>query len=575
MIFSGRCRMAWLVLLILFATSDWASASTIERPAKNRGAQAAATSRGQRLSAHGKNLLNFVIDGGTLPGLDLPSFEDLKGETREFYDSLGDSLAWISHSKPTSQALAMIHLLKIADEKGLNAEDYDGPGWDSRLARLEQPDPLREAHLVMFDVALTVSVMRYISDLNIGRVSPRLFHFELDTYARRIDLSEFLKGMLASGSDIGSRVQDVEPPFPAYRRTILALQKYRQLAREDDGESLPATGKTIQPGDSYAGAPRLFRLLRLLGDLPPGATVPSSTDYKGTLPEAVKHFQERHGLESTGLIDEETLKALNTPVSRRVTQLKLTLERWRWAPHEFARPPIVVNIPEYRLRADDEKYHWVLSMKVVVGAAYRHQTPIFASEIRSVIFRPYWNVPLGIQREEFIPKIEANPAYLAENSYDIVDSKGNVVDEDPARDEVKDKLRSGQLGIRQRPGPDNALGLVKFDFPNQFDVYMHGTPSTELFSKFRRDFSHGCIRVEDPVSLASWILRDQPEWTAENIRSAMYGESTIRVALLKALPVLIVYGTAVVMEDGQVHFFEDIYGHDETLERTLTADEHQ
>jgi murein L,D-transpeptidase YcbB/YkuD len=557
----------------LFATSDWAIASTIERRAKNRGAQAVEISKGQRLSAHGKNLLDFVVDGGTLPDLDRPSFEDLKDETREFYDSLRGSLAWVSHSKATSQALTMIHLLKTADDKGLKAEDYDGPRWDSRLARLEQPDPLREAHLVIFDVALTVSVMRYVSDLNVGRVNPRLFHFELDTHDRRTDLSEFLKGMLASGPDIGSRLQDVEPPFPAYRRTILALQKYRELAREDDGEPLPAVGKTIQPGDSYAGVQRLFRLLSLLGDLSPGAIAASSTVYQGTLPEAVKHFQGRHGIESTGLIDKETLKALNTPIARRVTQLELMLERWRWAPHEFVSPPIVVNIPEFRLRADDEKFHWVLSMKVVVGKAYGHKTPVFASEIRSVIFRPYWNVPLRIQREEFIPKIEENPAYLAENAYDIVDSDGSVVDEDPRREEVRDKLRSGQLGIRQRPGPDNALDLVKFDFPNQFDVYMHGTPSTELFSKSRRDFSHGCIRVEDPVSLAQWILRDRPEWATESIRNAMYGETTVRVALLKPIPVLIVYGTAVVMEDGEVRFFDDIYGHDAALERALTLDD--
>jgi L,D-transpeptidase YcbB len=573
MICSVRCRIASLVLLLLFAMSDWAIAITIERLGKNRGAQAAEILNGQRLTAHGKSLLDFVIDRGTLPDLDRPSFEDLKGETREFYDSLSDSLAWISHSKPTSQALAMIHLLKIAGEKGLKAEDYDIPGWDGRLARLEQPDPLPEAHLVIFDVALTISAMRYISDLNVGRVNPRLFHFELNIHDRRMDLSEFLKSMLASGSDIALRVQDVEPPFPAYRRTILALQKYRELARDDDGEPLPAAAKTIQLGDSYVGVPRLFRLLRLLGDLAPGATAPSSTVYQGSLPEAVRRFQGRHGIESTGLIDGETLKALNIPIARRVTQLELTLERWRWGPHEFTHPPIVVNIPEFRLHADDEEYHWVLSMKVVVGKAYGHKTPVFASEIRSVIFRPYWNVPFGIQRDEFIPKIEENPAYLAENSYDIVDSDGNVVDEDPGRDEVREKLRSGQLGIRQRPGLDNALGLVKFDFPNQFEVYMHGTPFTELFSKSRRDFSHGCIRVEDPVSLSQWILRDRPEWTAENIRNAIYGETTVRVPLLKPIPVLIVYGTAVVMEDGEVRFFDDIYGHDATLERTLARDD--
>jgi murein L,D-transpeptidase YcbB/YkuD len=570
MAFSGRWRRSWFVPLLLLAVSDKVIASRANEQGVIRAPKAAEASERQGLSAEGKSLLDSIIDVGKLPDLHRTSFVDLKGETREFYVSLDDSLAWISNSKPTSQALTMIHLLETAGGKGLNAEDYNGPRWDSRLARLEQPSPPREADLVSFDVALTVSAMRYISDLYIGRVSPRLLHFELDIHERKMDLSEFLKGVLASGSDISSGIQDVEPPFPAYRRTILALQKYREVAREDDGEPLPAAGKTIQPGDTYAGVPRLFRQLRLLGDLPLGATAPSSTVYQGTLPGAVKHFQERHGIESTGQIDEETLKVLNTPIARRVTQLELTLERWRWAPHKFVRPPVVVNIPEFRLHADDEQYHWVLSMKVVVGKAYGHKTPVFASEIRSVIFRPYWNVPLAIQREEFIPKIEENPAYLAENSYDIVDNDGNVVGEDPTSEGVRDKLRSGQLGIRQRPGPDNALGLVKFDFPNQFDVYMHGTPSTELFSKSRRDFSHGCIRVEDPVSLASWILRDQPEWTAENIRNAMYSEKTVRVALSKPIPVLIVYGTAVVMEDGEVRFFEDIYGHDAVLERALT-----
>lgn len=516
-------------------------------------------------------MLDSILDGGKLPELNRASFGDLRGETKEFYASLDDSLAWIFGSKPTDQARVLIHLLETADEKGLDAADYDGHTWNDRVARLDQSRGTREADLVRFDVVLTVSAMRYISDLYFGRVSPRLLHFELELHERKIDLSEFLKGVLASVSGIASSMQEIEPPFPAYQRTILALRRYRELAREDDGERLPALGRSVEPGDSYAGVPRLYRLLRLVGDLPPGVAAPSSIVYDGALVEAVKHFQERHGIESTGLVNEETLKALNTPIARRVTQLELALERWRSAPHEFVSPPIVVNIPEFRLRVDDEKYHWVFSTKVVVGKAYHHQTPVFASEIRSIIFRPYWSVPLGIQRAEFVPLIEKNPTYLVENSYDIVDSDGKVVDEDPTKEEVRDKLQSGQLGIRQRPGPDNALGLVKFDFPNQFDIYLHGTPATELFSKSRRDFSHGCIRVEDPVSLAQWVLRDRPEWTAENVRSAMYGETTVHVAVLKPIPVLIVYGTAVVMEDGEVRFLDDIYGHDAALERALAT----
>jgi murein L,D-transpeptidase YcbB/YkuD len=208
-------------------------------------------------------------------------------------------------------------------------------------------------------------------------------------------------------------------------------------------------------------------------------------------------------------------------------------------------------------------------MKVVVGKAYRHQTPVFAREIRSVIFRPYWDVPSSILRAEVIPHLEKNPFYLAENSYEIVDKKGKVVSEGTLSHEIEEQLRSGALAVRQKPGPENALGLVKFEIPSRYDVYLHGTPATALFSRSRRDFSHGCIRVEDPVSLAAWVLRDKPGWTTDKIRTAMSGDKTIQVKLDKPIPVMILYSTAVVMEDGEVRFFDDIYGHDAALERAL------
>jgi murein L,D-transpeptidase YcbB/YkuD len=270
----------------------------------------------------------------------------------------------------------------------------------------------------------------------------------------------------------------------------------------------------------------------------------------------------------------QTVKDLNTPLSHRVAQLQLTLERWRWLPHQFQRPPIIVNIPEFRLRAVDEQYHWVLFMKVVVGRAYRHRTPVFAANIKSVIFRPYWNVPLSIVRAELLPHIEKDPAYLAKNSYEVVDSAGTVVGQGTVSEQIKRQLRSGKLGIRQTPGPNNALGLLKFDFPNPHDVYMHGTPAMELFSRSRRDFSHGCIRVEDPVALAAWLLRGNPEWNTDHIRAATLAETTFRVDLERPIPVLIVYGTAVVMEDGEVHLFRDIYGQDAALEQALLSRSH-
>jgi murein L,D-transpeptidase YcbB/YkuD len=526
----------------------------------------------QQLTAEGKVELQSLMSAAVLAELRWPEFERYQSEVKEFYESFGGALPWMQNFTLASQARSMIQLLKSADSEGLNAEDYDGSRWDGRVADLERLTPPSESVLVRFDVALTVSSMRYVSDLSQGRANPRVVKSGLDTDGTTLDLAEFLRRELIDSSDLDAAVKALAPPFPTYHRTLDALRTYTQLARRDDGERLPVPRKPVRPGDSYAGLPRLTRLLALLGDLADkNSQQTARLIYQGALVDGVKRFQMRHGLEPNGRIDTATLRELNTPFSRRVTQLQLTLERLRWLPHRFERPPVIVNIPEFRLRAVDQQYHWVLLMKVVVGKAYRHRTPVFAANIKSVIFRPPWHVPLSIVRAEMVPNIEKDPAYLRKHSYEIVDRGGNAVSTDAVNAAIKSALYSGKLGIRQKPGPDNALGLIKFDLPNPYDVYMHGTPATELFARSRRDFSHGCIRVEDPVALATWLLRDKPGWTAERIRAATLGEETLRVDLGKPVPALIVYGTAVVMEDGEVRFFRDIYGHDAALERALAS----
>ena len=462
-----------------------------------------------------------------------------------------------------------MELLKSSDKKGLDPEDYDGPRW----AALEWnlcPSTSSEPNLIRFDVGLTVSIMRYVSDLHRGRVNPRSVHFEIDVDTHKFDLSEFLTLKVLNATDVEAVLAQVEPPFPTYRRTLHALQDYLETTKADQGTPLPLPLEPINPGDDYAGVRQLAHLLTLLGDLPRSdATEIPAELYQEPLVQAVKRFQQRHGLEPNGQINAETLKALNTPLASRVRQLQLTLERWRWLPHNLELPAIIVNIPEFRLRVVDERYRWVLSMKIVVGKAYHHETPVFASELRSVTIRPSWNVPLGIQRNELLPQIEKNPSYLSANSYVITDGGGRLVAADPAENDVREKLRSGELHLRQEPGPNNALDLIRFDLPDPFDVYLHGTPATELFAKTRRDFSHGCIRVEDPFALAAWIFRNKPKWTPEHIRMVMSGKKTIRVGLEKSIPVLIVYGTAVVIEDGEVYFLDDIYGQDAALEEAL------
>jgi L,D-transpeptidase YcbB len=522
------------------------------------------------LSPDGEAALHNFLAAAELPGLHWPDFANYQKEAKEFYDAAGDALPWIDNGKPSAQARAVIQSLKNAANKGLRPEDYDGGQWDERLAKFDGPAAPAESDLVKFDLALTVCAMRYISDLHMGRVNPRLFHFGLDINHQQIDLSEFLRQNLVRATDVSAVLETVEPPFPIYRRTQDALKKYIQFASLDDGEPLPVPSRAIKPGDAYAGTPRLAKLLALLGDLPPESKESSGAgNYEGALVDAVKHFQERHGLDPSGVLDAPTLRELNTPLSHRVTQLQLALERMRWLPHDFARPPIVVNIPEFRLYTLNEKYVTAFTMKVVVGKAYGHQTPVFANEIRSVILRPYWNVPQSIVDAEMIPHLEKNPSYLSANSYEIVDKNERVVIEGPVSTEVIEQLRMGKLRVRQTPGPENALGLIKFEFPNQYDVYMHGTPAKELFSRTRRDFSHGCIRLEDPVKLATWVLQGMPEWTVEKLRSGMEGEKTVEIKLKEPIPVLIFYSTAVVLEGEEPHFFHDIYALDADLVRAL------
>jgi murein L,D-transpeptidase YcbB/YkuD len=249
--------------------------------------------------------------------------------------------------------------------------------------------------------------------------------------------------------------------------------------------------------------------------------------------------------------------------------MQLTLERWRWLPPEYQQAPIVANIPEFRLRAYDKDFKIGVTMNVVVGKAYGHKTPVFSDTMEYVVFRPYWDVPPSIIRGEIVPHLVRDPDYLTKKGFIVVDSRQNVVASGPISADVLGQLKAGKLFVRQKPGAGNALGLAKFIFPNSYNVYMHDTPAAVFFSKSRRDFSHGCIRLERPADLAAWVLRDNSGWTAERIRAAMNGSDSQQVNLARPIPVLIVYGTVIVLEDGLVHFYDDIYGQDAALEKAL------
>jgi murein L,D-transpeptidase YcbB/YkuD len=491
-----------------------------------------------------------------------PNFRDYEPWLQKFYQFAGYTPAWVRESQPSPQALMMIELFRSAWKKGLEPEDYDASRWEARLQARQgfAADPSE------FDVAMTVCSMRYISDLRIGRINPNHFNFGLSVENKKYDLAQFLRDRILPASNVSIVLDGIEPPFAGYRRTEQALAQYVKFGLSDDGEKLPSTAKPVRQGEEYAGVPRLARLLRLVGDLPPEATVPVGARlYEGALVEAVKRFQLRHGLDADGRLGPGTLKQLNVPLSDRVRQLQFALERWRWLPAEFSAPPIIVNIPDFRLRAVDENNRVAMDMRVVVGKAMR-QTPVFSRDMSYVVLRPYWNVPPSILRGEIVPAIQRDRKYVANKPFEVTTHGGKVVTSGEISDEVLAQLKAGQLAVRQKPGPANALGLVKLIFPNEHNVYLHSTPAQELFSRSRRDFSHGCIRVEKPAELAAWTLRKNTDWTLERVQQAMQdGPDDVTVRLAQRVPVFIVYATAIAYENNEVHFYDDIYGHDARL----------
>jgi murein L,D-transpeptidase YcbB/YkuD len=506
-----------------------------------------------------------IAASGRLEGMERPNFSDYRKHVQAVYEASNYAPLWLDGDQPTAEASGVIETVDASADKGLNPADYDAARWSERVNALRGSADAKRAE---FDAALTVVVMRYISDLHIGRVNPKHFKFGIDMQSKKYDLPQFVLQQVVHAGEVQAVLNSVEPPYDGYRRTEAALQQYLHLEAKGDGPKVQEVTKSVGVGDAYAGLGPLVARLRLLGDMPGGGDV---HEYDASVADGVKHFQERHGLSGDGKLGAATVKALNVPMEYRTRQLANAMERWRWLPPEFPEPPVVVNIPEFRLRAFDGGEKVALAMNVVVGKAAPTQTPVFTDSIEFIVFRPYWNVPPGILRRSVIPGIEKSSGYIEGQRFEVTDSSGRPV---AASGDVAAGLRSGKYSIRQKPGPKNALGLIKFMFPNAHSVYLHSTPSTELFSRSRRDFSSGCIRVEKPAELAVFLLRDQPnggqQWTVEKAQAAMdSGKDNQQVNLTTPIPVLLLYVTAVTEEDGTVHFFDDIYGHDRKLNAVL------
>ena len=540
-----------------------------------------------------------VIEKPKMPELKWSDFSDFQAEVQQFYSNRNGELAWTRDGKPTDEASALLEQFSTAAKKGLVPADYDADRWGERVKRL---DAIRVGHdsseqaqntTAEFDAAMTIAAMRYVSDLHSGRINPQALNFDIDVPGKRaaFDISTFLNDELVDSDNVPNTLASVEPQNPLYKATEDALGKYLELAAAPNNNAagtLSPVAKPIATGGSYPDLPQLLARLQVEGDFTASGESPVSFDQ--TASDAVKRFQERHGLTADGKLTQATVDELNVPMAEHVQQINLALERWRWLPDAYMQPRLLQNLPEFMVRAFDANHTLAFKMRTVNGQVKGdHETPMFVRTMKYLIFRPYWNLPPSIVKKELLRHVSSGgTGYLERNNYEVVGASGNLISGWSAGD-----LEHSRFLVRQKPGPKNSLGLVKFMFPNEYDIYMHSTPEMNLFNLTRRDRSHGCIRLQDAEKMANWVLSGQGDWDPDKVHQAMYGQplqtddvsasgtadqeqstgsttdTTIKnnkqVNLKTQLPVVIGYFTAMADEDGSMHFFNDIYGYDKQL----------
>ena len=485
--------------------------------------------------------------------------------TRTFYERRNFAPAWIDDGSPRPQMDALIRAIHAASREGIDPELYSASLLDRRKEEASKGFLTRKGfnpkEAVAMDVWLTSVYMKFASDLadgvsDLAHADPK-WKIKPESFDPLADLERALRD-----NRVAESLFEHTPTNPDYRSLQKALTDYREQAARGGWPTVPPDAR-IKPGQASPHVAALARRLAASGDYT--GAVPRAGDravYGPELQEAVKRFQRRHGLTDDGVVGPPLTAEMNVPIEARIDQLELNMERWRWLPRDLGQRHILVNIPEMRLDLWDHG-SVPLTMRVVVGKPDT-QTPIFNDEMTYIVFAPFWNVPTDIAKNETLPSMLREPGFLDRMNMEVVDATGNPVDAGSI-----DPDNPGKYRFRQRPGTSNALGLVKFMFPNQFNVYLHDTPADSLFARASRSLSHGCVRLEQPEKLAAYVLRDQPEWTPERISEAMHGGEERTVKLKEPLPVYLGYWTASVTSDRLVQFRKDVYGIDARLTTKL------
>ena len=444
-----------------------------------------------------------------------------------------------------------------SEEDGLRPIDYHFNQLKTLQSESERPEGLSPERSAAFDLLLTDSLVRLGYHLMFGKEDPVTFHphWNLDQKIDDVDPAEMLQAVIESCS-VRPLMDDCISRHPAYSQMKSVLARYRQIEASGGWELVPP-GPTLENGMTDARVPALRRRLAATGDLAVEATL--STEFDDPLEQAVIRFQIRHFLHPDGRVGKHTLQALNVSVEQRIGTIRVALERLRWVIRGVPKTYVVADIARFEA-AYYKNNRQLWKSRTQVGRPYR-ETPVFRSDITYLVFNPTWTVPPSILRKDILPAVRKDGGYLKARNIRVIDNSGNEIDMDAIDwDHVTGNNFPYQL--RQDPGPSNALGRVKFIFPNPNHVYMHDTPSRALFEKEDRAFSSGCIRIEKPLDLAQLLLDDPVTWTREKIEETIDSGQTRTVWLKKPVPVLLLYATAWVDEDGTVYFARDIYDRD-------------
>lgn len=485
-----------------------------------------------------------------------------------FYERRGFQTAWLGPSGPTKRAEAVVTAIRRAAEDGLTPGDYHLAAIEKLLGDVKADTaagtPLAIGRLVDIDLLLTDAFLVLGAHLLSGRLDPVTVDAQWHANRREGDMAQVLENAL-TGTGVAFELEGLRPEHAGYGAMREALARYRGVAAAGGWVPVPG-GDKLEPGSAGEQVLVLAARLAASGDLESGWT---GDVFDEALGQAVRRFQRRHGLPADGIVGPKTLEALNVPVERRAEQLAVNMERWRWLPLELGRRHILVNIANFELDLVEDGRN-LLNMRAIVGRAYR-RTPVFSATMTYLVFSPSWNIPQNLAVQDKLPEEQKDPGYFHRMGIRVLRGWGAEATEiDPASvDWATVGREKFPYRLQQVPGPLNALGRVKFMFPNRFNVYIHDTPERGLFAQPERSFSSGCIRIEKPLELAALLLADDPTWNADRIAAAAASHHEQTVTLSRPIPVHLLYWTAWSEADGEIHFRRDIYDRDGALAEAM------